>query len=576
MADLLIDPGVGDPAAIRRLAADRDDDVDDLDLVLLRGGGALAEAGPPVWEGASCDAFRAGLEEALRDVRTLRTGLDEHAEALRAYARAVEQIQERQRDLERRRRDLDREREAALHEEGLLLTGRPTEALPFGQLLPAAADRLTAADAAGRRLDLDWDDLVADRRRADATCIAALGSTAALGKLALVLGSSSAGCPTPQQLLRYLSDLSATDLALLAERHPELLAQLTDLDPQAVHDWWASMDGADPWSLSPQQALLVAALPALLGSLDGLPPHARVAANAVNAARRIELLERQLRRPGADVTALERELAYLLKTQGPEPEVQLYLYEPEAHRIIEMFGAMAAQTEEVLTFVPGTFGSVESFFGPGGPQELPRWLQEQGQPDATVAFAFKDGRFPGEFASTSLDHGLAFIEANSESFARESSRSLQRFQRSLTIGTAAMPNRVTTTAIGHSWGLADITASEIWGARYDRVVSLSGAGMPSAWRASPGTRYFDLSYYDELQNFQHLGLVWNGKNPRVDPSFSSHEYFSVPGDVGLIARPQHVLENHGHLVDNHNLPLSTTDPSNKVLREELRQLVRHE
>ena len=192
MADLLTDPGVGDPAAIRRLAADRDDDVDDLDLVLLRGGGALAEAGTPVWEGESCDAFRAGLEQALRDVRTLRTGLDEHAEALRAYARAVEQIQERQRDLERRRRELDRERDAALHEEGLLLSGRPTEALPFGQLLPAAADRIAATDAAGRRLDLDWDDLVADRRRADGTCIAALGSTAALGKLALVVGSSSA------------------------------------------------------------------------------------------------------------------------------------------------------------------------------------------------------------------------------------------------------------------------------------------------------------------------------------------------------------------------------------------------
>ena len=48
------------------------------------------------------------------------------------------------------------------------------------------------------------------------------------------------------------------------------------------------------------------------------------------------------------------------------------------------------------------------------------------------------------------------------------------------------------------------------------------------------------------------------------------------GPEGSSSRPQHVLENHGHLVDNHDLPLSTTDPSNKVLREELRQLVRHE
>ena len=66
MVDLLVDPGVGDPAGIRRLAADRDDEVDDLDLVVQRGSAAVVEAAPPVWEGAARDAFVEALERALR------------------------------------------------------------------------------------------------------------------------------------------------------------------------------------------------------------------------------------------------------------------------------------------------------------------------------------------------------------------------------------------------------------------------------------------------------------------------------------------------------------------------------
>jgi len=571
--DLLTNPGVGDPAGIRRLAAARDDEVDDLDLVVQRGSSALAETAPPVWEGAARDAFATGLDQALRDARTLRTGLDEHAEALRVYARAVEGIQERQRELERRRGEVERERAAAIREEGLMLSTRPAETLPFGVVLPSAADRVAAADALGRRLDLDWDDLVADRRRADAACRAALGSTAALGKLALVLGTSSAGCPTSGQLLRYLSDLSATDMRLLAERHPEVLRPFLEGSPRDVHEWWASMDGGDPWVLSPRQAALVGVMPGLLGRLDGLPPHARIAANAINAAARLRDIERELVLPGADVASLRREKEYLQRAVGPSPSVQLYLYDHDGGRLIEMFGTFSATTNHVATYVPGTFTSLDSFYATeGGVQEMARWLHDSLGADA-VTFAYKDGAFPGEHAVGPREQAWGIGEANSEIFTALSSVSLVKFQRSLGLTLDTLPS-VTVDAVGHSWGLADITSSECLGVHYDRVVSLSGAGMPLIWKPDAETEYYDFSYDDALQVAQDAGLVWHYNNPRHRSAFTYDEYYSSSRDSDFQDDPFAVDQVADLLMDNHSLVASATRPENRQVRDDLLRVLK--
>jgi len=569
VTDLTADPGVGDPAGIRRLADAHDDEVDDLDLVVHRVTLAAGAVLPPLWQGAAQVAFAAGVEQALADARTLRTGLAEHAEALRAYATSVEAIQDEQRRLERRREALEAEREAALRDEGIGLEARTGQGLPFGVLVPAAADRVHAADVEEGVVQGLWDDLVAERRRADRLCTTALGNVASLGVLSFLRGVSGPGGaggvgglggPRADDLLRYLSDLSPTDLALVAERYPELLALLAEADPQAVHDWWATMDGADPWVLSPVQASLVAALPRLFGSLDGLPPHARVAANVLNAEARLRELRGEAALPGADHAAIERERQYLLQAVGPDATVQLYLFEPHDGNIIEMFGTLDASTSNLVTYVPGTYTTIDDFYG-GGVQQVSRWLVES-QP-GTVAFVYKDGPFPGETDQSPT--GL--LEANDAGRGRRAGRALAGFQSALATSLPPVHHPVNRVAIGHSWGLAAVTSSEVAGAHYDHVISLAGAGMLPEWAPRPGTAYDHLSYWDTLSYGQDTGLVWSGNNPRFVSDFESHGIYRGPDDVEMLTTPL-AWRKFEIMGANHSL-VATTKPENQAVLDDL-------
>lgn len=560
MTDLTLDPGVGDPAGIRSLADDRDDEVDDLDLVVHRVSAAAGAVQPPLWQGAAQVAFATAVDRALADARTLRTGLAEHADALRAYAAAVEAIKDEQVRLGRRRDALEAEKQAALLEEGIGLGARPGQGLPFGVLVPGHADRVHAAEVEELTVQRRWDDLVDERRRADRTCIAALGGTASLGALALLTRGAGTACPTPPQMLAHLSDLSESDLVLLRERHPELLAALAEVDPQTVHDWWASLDGDDPWVLSPAQAALVAALPRLLGSLDGLPPHARVAANAVNAEARLRELRGEAALPGADHAALERERQYLSKAVGPDATVQLYLYEPHDGNIVEMIGTFDRATKNVVTYVPGTYTTMGDYYA-GGVQQIATWLV-QSEP-GTVGFVYKDGPFPGETDQSPT--GL--LEANDPERGRRAGQRLSSFKGSLELGLPPTVEPLRDIAIGHSWGLAAVTSSEVAGARYDHVVSLAGAGMLPEWTPRQGTEYDHFSYWDMLSYGQDTGLVWGGKNPRFVDDFESHGLYRGPDDLEMYLTPL-PPRKFEIMAENHSL-VATTVQENQAVMDDL-------
>ncbi len=110
------------------------------------------------------------------------------------------------------------------------------------------------------------------------------------------------------------------------EAPPEWVSLLKDHQPapEVLAKWWSEQDP------TVQHALLSSA-PGILGSLGGLPPAIRVAANRANAAARIDVIDSALEASdvtGDDRAALERERRYL--RAAVDGEVQLYLYDPNA------------------------------------------------------------------------------------------------------------------------------------------------------------------------------------------------------------------------------------------------------
>ncbi|MEZ3162246.1 hypothetical protein AB1K54_17165 [Microbacterium sp. BWT-B31] len=297
----------------------------------------------------------------------------------------------------------------------------------------------------------------------------------------------------------------------------------------------------------------------------------RVAANRVNAQDRITRIDRILAtdpdRDDERVARLRKEAEYLERVVAGT--VQLYLYDHDASRIIEMIGAPSATTTTVVTSGPGTYTSLFNFYD-GGVQQVSKHLTDK--VPGTIAFVYKDGLFPGEDTATGGMNALRIGEANDADRARSAGKQLASFEAGMrsdpVLGAARQ------VAIGHSWGLANVTSSEVAGAHYDKVVSLSGAGMLPEWQKNPQTTYLDLSFRDILQSGQGLGVVWDGNNPRTNPAFEHGEYYRGPDDKYLDPVTVHTMDGPvttydgralGVLVDNHNLITQNTPSNFRVL-----------
>jgi hypothetical protein len=296
-----------------------------------------------------------------------------------------------------------------------------------------------------------------------------------------------------------LADKSAHELDTMSPEELRDLAAEYSKNPDAAHDWWESLSDSE-------RARLIEHAPELVGGLDGVPPLDRVAANANIAGDQIEAndarikeIEKQLSDPrrhallsisaADDSMALRDELKALKNENGylqkaVDGEVQLYTYDKDADRLVEMIGDPKTATQQI-TWIPGTATTMDSFYGNekigygNDIQALSSSLADR-VPN-TLVFVMKDGYFP----QWDLAH-----PPSDTSIAMELGRTQAQFQTGLNAsGLPPLP----TTAIGHSVGLAILTASEQAGAHYDNVVSLSGVGMDDGWKPQPGTSYYDYT-----------------------------------------------------------------------------------
>ncbi|MEU4013786.1 hypothetical protein AB0E56_00850 [Microbacterium sp. NPDC028030] len=331
------------------------------------------------------------------------------------------------------------------------------------------------------------------------------------------------------------------------------------------------------WLLHPElQEELIDADPAALGALDGLPAAVRVHANQRSAAAWIEeaLTEREREPDGSERAAfLAKEIDYLRKVQ--HGEVQLYLYDRDFSRIVEVVGDLSVAPTHVLTYVPGTFTSLASFYGGDVQQVAGQMVRAV---PGTLAFVYKDGEFPGEDSEAGGMNPMRIGEANDHDRAVEAGRQLARFEAGMRADPAT--GAAEQDALGHSWGLANVTSAEVAGAEFDKVISLSGAGLPPEWSPDPDTVYADLSYRDLLQEGQHMGLVWDGNNPRSHPAFEHGGYYVGPDDAvldqaeGGSAHPGYGLtpDYFRVLTENHSL-IASDDPANWEALQDIRRLV---
>ncbi|MGN7967762.1 hypothetical protein [Microbacterium sp. 22296] len=323
---------------------------------------------------------------------------------------------------------------------------------------------------------------------------------------------------------------------LLAD-HPEWADRIRRRPPAPgeIRDWWSSLTSA-------ARTALTNGAPNVVGALGGVPPLDRVAANRVVARDRVALVDRDIAHYEALLTdgtmatlrterqstldRLTAERAYLERVVAGD--VQLVLYQPEENRIAEMIGTPGPATQRVLTYVPGTFTSVQSFYR-GGAQAMPAWLV--GQDAEMVAFAWKGTEFPGDNEGHEWSDQLnGILEANGSSRALPAGETLAQFMGEMRSDPAVGHAR--QIGAGYSWGLVPLTGSEAVGTHYDSIHSFAGAWIPREWTADPTTSYFHWSYTDFLSMAQDAGLVGEGRNPDVTAPFDKHVY-DRPGDYDV-------------------------------------------
>lgn len=208
-------------------------------------------------------------------------------------------------------------------------------------------------------------------------------------------------------------------------------------------------------------------------------------------------------------------------------------------------------------------------------------------PDATAVNAWWSqlaASNPGEDVTNGGMNLSRILEANDEGATLEKGRLIADFQHEL-LSSSPEAASAQQDGMGHSWGLAGITSSEVAGAKYSQVHSLAGAGMPSGWSPSPDSEYFHWGYTDALSIIQGTGAVWDGRIPTRDDTFAAHVYGregdftfylptgTSPDAVVISPQPPPSVPMTTSPIANHNL-IASADAANQSALEDIYREIR--
>lgn len=286
---MTLDPTVGDPDAIRRLARLHTQHAD-----AVRGGVRhavdAAEAAQSGWRGKAQERFVAVAATVPESAQRVAARLDQAASALDTYAREVQQIQD---DAQRvRTAQQNAADDVAANARAIRAAAATVQSADAVESDTTRLHQLQngAAGLAGLqgRLSTQWDELVSRREAADRRVAAALEAPEVVGKLqsAAAVSRMSDG-----QFLTWLGTLDKESIASLRD-DPNVAARLARLDAKDVATWWTAMSGPRG-AHSAEQDAFVAAIPAVLGKLNGVAYWARARANSTVLADKLAEAKRK-------------------------------------------------------------------------------------------------------------------------------------------------------------------------------------------------------------------------------------------------------------------------------------------
>ena len=267
------------------------------------------------------------------------------------------------------------------------------------------------------------------------------------------------------------------------------------------------------------QARLLAADPATVGNLAGVPVAIRTDAHRENA--RVALGSPDT--PAAD-------LLYL--AQVADGERTLLTFDPANDRIIEVIGTITSRTSTLIIYVPGSDADFAAFTS-GEIQGVAEHLVRSDRSGETVALVVKDG------AWANWDQ-LGGRSNYDPTFADETGSKLAQLVE--TVSADPVLGAAKKIAIGHSWGMSALSNAETKGAHFDEMYSLAGGWLDAEWSANASCEYMHLQYGVDAINYFEL----TGRFPHELSAFDKRVL--EPEFMHLLGRDlQNEPFNHGRI-----------------------------